>query len=309
MPRDKDEYNRKRRERYEKRKAAGLSRDQQRSAKKAVQADPTLAETIGGLFSGLVREVAQALEKASDELLSNPTAKTSGKGATKGKGGGRGKGSQPSTNKRKPTKSTDGGTKGKKSKDSKPKQIGKTGGGRPPAPKPDEPRKWTKEERDRYYRVRGPESFESFAAERGHLSANKIVKEYRAAGGKISNERAKEVIRNTYRVPRQDKKSTRIKYLKASDTNWKVGGKKIKHKNYHISGYSYIVKYRAIRTGMVESETDYVTITSDTKLSAATVRDKVSEMMDELRKKKAKYKLESIEEGSIQIMYAIDNSA
>jgi hypothetical protein len=165
------------------------------------------------------------------------------------------------------------------------------------------------------------ESFADFVRRNPDKSANTLLKEYRKeTGSSIGNERGKAIIREVREKPKETEKVTRIKYRAWDDV---PGGATRRH---YIKGakFFYIVKYQVKREGYAQPSTEYMTLTSNEKLSVAAVREKVMEHIGEQelhgnagRKLtdtqsdhpgEFKYQIIDIVDGSIEVLYAVDMS-
>lgn len=145
------------------------------------------------------------------------------------------------------------------------------------------------------------------------VSANKLIKDYREKGGEIGNEKAKETVREVTGTPRNRAKRTIMKYH--GKTKNPLGYKYIKEGKK--SRYMYLVRYGLEVEGMVELETNYITLSSGVKLSEEEIVESVILELAELERKgfekggrnkdkKEYYVVKGLNVDSIHIEYAID---
>lgn len=145
-----------------------------------------------------------------------------------------------------------------------------------------------------------------------NVSANKLKADYREKGGTIGNVKAYSEVREVTGVPRDRSKRTVMKYH--GKTKNPLGYKYIKEGKK--SRYMYLVRYGLEVEGMVELETNYITLSSPDKLSEEEIVESVIlELADLERKgfarggkgdKKEYYVTKGLNVESIHIEYAID---
>lgn len=147
--------------------------------------------------------------------------------------------------------------------------------------------------------------FIKFAKAHLHLSANAIIKAYAATGGKITKQKAYEIIRDLKGKPRDLTKVHTIKYQ--SNNKYRLYPKEIR-KVYLKERYMYLMRFDVERLGYLEYDTEYVTIASPGKLDFETLVNETINMWEEAQAGavKEKYQALRIIPESIGLIRAID---
>ncbi len=151
-------------------------------------------------------------------------------------------------------------------------------------------------------RGRPVDTFEKFVARNPDKKGNELIREWRAKGGKVGNERGKDIIRETRQAPKQFTKRTRLRHLSPKEVQEDF------HKRYHIPNrYIYLVRYEVEREDQADTYDDYLHIKSDTPLNMREIREATEQAWEDgLDSPSEKYKAVSIVAGSIQLIYAVD---
>lgn len=148
------------------------------------------------------------------------------------------------------------------------------------------------------------DTFADFVARNPDKKGNQLIREWRAKGGKVGNERGKDIIRQTRQAPKQFTKRTRLRYLSPAEVQ------KDFYKRYQIPNrYIYLVRYEVEREDQADTYDDYLHIKSDTPLNMREIREATEQAWEDgLDSASEKYKAVSIVPGSIQLIYAIDQN-
>lgn len=177
-------------------------------------------------------------------------------------------------------------------------------------------KKSTKKDFSRQKKFRGEApSFRKFVNDRYNkgLTANEIIRRYRAKGGSIGNDKGKAIIREELEREYQAPKATRVK-------TFTVDQKNPSGKQYHTTGFIHVVSFvneLAYPTGgriskgkqrRLFDERVKLTLVAEHKMTKKEVIAALDELIAANNQKKNIYRMIKVKKGSVKIEYIVDNS-
>lgn len=145
-------------------------------------------------------------------------------------------------------------------------------------------------------------AFSEFVKARPHLSANKILDEWRKQSGKpIGNVRGKEIIRQQRGTQKRENKITRFRHVSNDEKGW--------IQNLTKDRYMYLVRYEVETLEEEEPFDQYAYVTSDTPLTLREIKKLAAEQFDRAKDENIeKYTVQQMVPGSIVLIKAIDTT-
>lgn len=144
-------------------------------------------------------------------------------------------------------------------------------------------------------------TFEEFARNNANKSKAKIIQSFREIGGKIGNQKARNIInrvRNEAREPRREERPISRDLIPISTRRrFNRTGKK---------RYAYIIKYNVELAEFLEPDTRYATIYSNERLTYEDAVTIFFETMWDIAEHDEKYTVEAIDPDSVVVLYGID---